>query len=147
MQALRAVWIGILCLALGACAATYDNHGYAPSDEELSQIVVGVDTRDTVADLVGRPGTSGVLNEGGYYYVKSVRRNFAYRAPEEIDRQVVAISFDGNGVVTNVERFGLERGRMVALSRRVTDSNTQGISFIRQLLGNIGNFNPGEFLN
>ena len=146
MQGLKAVWIGIVCLALSACAATYDNHGYAPSDEDLEQIIVGVDTRDSVIDLVGRPGAAGVLNDSGYYYVKSRRRNFAYRAPQEIDRQVVAISFDQAGVVTNIERFGIERGRVITLSRRVTDSNTQGVSFIRQLLGNLGNFNPAEFL-
>ena len=29
-------------------------------------------------------------------------------------------------------------GRIVVLSRRVTDSNLRGIGFLRQLLGNIG---------
>ena len=35
------------------------------------------------------------------------------------ERQVVAISFNESGTVTNVERFGLERGQIVVLSRRV----------------------------
>ena len=63
-------------------------------------------------------------------------------APKEIDRQVVAISFSDNGVVTNVERFGLERGRVVPLSRRVTSSSVRDQSLLRQLLGNIGRFSP-----
>jgi len=66
--------------------------------------------------------------------------------PREIDRQLVAISFDTRGVVQNVERFTLEDGRVVAISRRVTDSNIKGISFIRQLLGNIGNIRAGDIL-
>jgi hypothetical protein len=33
------------------------------------------------------------------------------------------------------------------ISRRVTDSNIKGVGFLRQLLGNIGNFNAGQFLD
>jgi hypothetical protein len=32
------------------------------------------------------------------------------------------------------------------LSRRVTDSNIKGVGLIRQLLGNLGRVNPGQFL-
>lgn len=131
-------------LALAACSATFEDHGYTPTDSDLEQIIVGVDTRDTVAEVVGRPSAGGILADSGYYYVESRWRNFAYRAPEEIERQVVAISFDEAGVVENVERFGAERGRAVVLSRRVTDSNIKGISFLRQLLGNLGQFDAGE---
>ena len=68
------------------------------------------------------------------------------RRPQEIDRQVVAVSFDANGVVANIERFGLERGRVVTLSRRVTDSGVTGVSLAGQLLGNLGNFNPAGII-
>jgi hypothetical protein len=43
-----------------------------------------------------------------------------------------------------VERFGLERGNVVAFSRRVTESNVQGISFLRQLFGSLGRFNAAD---
>ena len=56
----------------------------------------------------------------------------------------MAITFTKEGVVENVERFGLENGKVVALSRRVTTSNIKGISFLRQLLGSLGNFRGGE---
>ena len=51
------------------------------------------------------------------------------------------------GIVENVERFGIQDGQIVALSRRVTDSNTTGVSFIQQLFGSLGNFNPATLLN
>jgi len=138
--------IGVLFLTLAACSATYQNHGYVPPDEDLDLITVGVDTRDTVADSIGRPTSLGVLKEGGWYYTRSRWRYFAYKAPKIIDRQLVAITFDKDGVVENVERFTLEDGRVIALSRRVTDSNIKGISFLRQLLGNLGNFNAGRLV-
>ena len=62
--------------------------------------------------------------------------------PEVIERNVVAVSFDDNGIVRNVEQFGLERGQIVSLTRRVTDSSVANKSFFRQLVGNIGQFGP-----
>lgn len=133
-------------VSLSACSATFRDHGYAPTESELQDIIVGVDTRATVEDLVGRPSTSGVLTESAYYYLSDRRRLFAYRAPEVVDRQLVAVSFDDEGVVSNIERFTLEDGRVVPLSRRVTDSAVRDTTFIRQLLGNLGRFDPARVL-
>jgi len=144
---------GALLLALAAlavpsgCAATYRNHGYVPTDEDLAKVVVGKTTREQAAQAVGRPSAEGLLDGSAWYYVGSRWKFLGPFEPKEIERQVVAISFNTRGIVSNVERFGLEQGEVVTLSRRVTTSNIRGISFIRQMLGNIGNFNPGQFLN
>jgi len=142
-------WLGaiVVVVSVAACTAVYRDHGYVPTDLELDQIKVGVDSHETVAALVGRPSASGLLNDTGWYYVQSRWKNFGARAPQEIDRQVVAITFSAAGVVENVERFGLEGGQAVVLSRRVTDSPIKGVSFLRQLLGSIGNFNANSLVN
>ncbi|WP_439150406.1 outer membrane protein assembly factor BamE [Sulfitobacter sp.] len=129
-------------LMLGGCAPQYKNHGYIPPQEDLDKISIGQDTRDTVAQTVGVPASAGLLTNSGYYYVRSRRRAVGFLAPKEIEREVVAVSFNAQGVVENVERFGLERGNIITLDRRVTSSSVRDRSFIRQLLGNIGRFNP-----
>ncbi|WP_298847760.1 outer membrane protein assembly factor BamE [uncultured Ruegeria sp.] len=135
----------IVCLAVaGACTPIFKNHGYVPPAEELAEIKVGVDTRDSVEEAIGAPGASGVVQESGYYYVRSRVRHYGPKRPEVVSRELVAISFDQRGVVRNIERFGLEDGIVVPLERRVTDSNVQDKGFLRQLLGNIGNFNPAN---
>jgi outer membrane protein assembly factor BamE (lipoprotein component of BamABCDE complex) len=139
--------VALLVVLLAACTALYQNHGYVPRDADLEQVVVGESTREDVAKAVGRPSSTGLLTGGAWYYVGSRFRHFGPREPQEIDRQVVAISFDEGGTVENVERFGLEKGQVVVLSRRVTDSNIKGLSFLRQLLGNIGNISAGQLLN
>jgi outer membrane protein assembly factor BamE (lipoprotein component of BamABCDE complex) len=113
----------------------------------LQQIVPGVDTRGTVEDLVGVPSTSGTLNESGFYYIESDVRHFAWQRPEVVDREVLAITFDSDGVVQNIERYGLEDGQVVPIARRVTQSGDGDISFIRKLFGNIGGINAAEFFN
>lgn len=142
----RAAVIGLLLFLVAACAPVYRNHGYAPSEDELSLIEVGRDTRETVADTIGRPSAAGLLNDLGWFYVQSRWKHAGVRAPKEIERQVVAITFTEAGVVENVARYGLEDGRVVPLSRRVTETNIKNSGFIRQLLGNLGNYTADRFL-
>jgi len=134
-------------VALTACSATYQNHGYVPLEEDLQQLVVGVDTRATVDDVIGTPSVAGMLNEGDYYYVRSRIREYGMYRPEEIERQVLAISFAEDDTIANIERFALADGNIVPLSRRVTDSSVVDNGFLRQILGNFGNIDPSQMFN
>ncbi|MDP5335844.1 MAG: outer membrane protein assembly factor BamE [Paracoccaceae bacterium] len=139
--------IAVLCiLALSACAPQFRNHGYVPTESDLAQVTVGVDTRASVEELIGAPATSGLMTESAAYYVQSRVRNFAWRAPEVIEREVLAISYDSAGVVTNIERFGLEDGQVVPISRRITGTSGTNESIIRRLIGSIGGFRASDFL-
>lgn len=145
----RLLRLGLLLgagLALAACTTQYRKHGYTPSEEQLAEIIVGVDDRATVAEVLGAPTAGGVLGEQTYYYVESRFRYFGMLEPREIEREVVAVSFDAEGFVSNIERFGLEDGQVVALSRRVTESSVRDSTFLRQLLGDLGNFDAGAVL-
>lgn len=142
----RAILTGCVLMMTVGCTTLYRNHGYAPTDDQLTEVLVGVDTRATVEDVVGSPTAGGVTNGGDYFYVQSRFRLLGPLEPKEIDREVVAISFDSEGVVSNVERFGLENGNVVALSRRVTQDNVRDTTFIRQLFGSIGRFNASDFI-
>ncbi len=57
------------------------------------------------------------------------------------------MTFTEAGVVDGVGRYGLEDGRVIDISRRVTDSNIKGISYIRQLLGSIGRVRADDLLS
>jgi outer membrane protein assembly factor BamE (lipoprotein component of BamABCDE complex) len=129
-----------------ACSPLVRNFGFAPTDAELSEIIVGVDTRDRVEELIGFPASESMIQGDAWYYLSARQETFAYREPQTTDRQLVAISFSANGTVRNIERFTLEDGRVVTLSRRVTDDPTKGVSFLRQMLGNLGNFDATQVL-
>ncbi|MGI9393277.1 MAG: outer membrane protein assembly factor BamE [Boseongicola sp.] len=135
--------LAVLCI-LAACSRLSDSHGYIPEQAGLDDIVVGQDTKATTTLILGRPSTSGIVDDRGWYYVRSDFERFLWRAPVEVDRQVVVVSFDESGVIENVEKFGLENGQVVALSRRVTTSNTQGVGLLRQLFSNLGTFDAEQ---
>lgn len=123
-------------MLLVSCSASYRTHGYVPPDYELSEITVGRDTRESVAEAIGHPRTDGLTGDGSWYYVQSRYRHWAYQAPKEVEREILVITFNRAGVVSNVERFGMEDGRVIVLERRVTETAGGDISFIQQLMGN-----------
>ncbi|NJM84453.1 MAG: outer membrane protein assembly factor BamE [Tabrizicola sp.] len=128
----------IVLTGVSACTPIYRNHGYVPAEDELALVEVGTDTQETVGEKIGRPSAQGLLNDDGWFYVQSRYKTIGPREPVEIDRQVLVVNFNEAGVVQNIGRFGLEDGRVVEISRRVTESNIKGIGFIRQLLGSFG---------
>lgn len=145
----RVAVFGIMAAVLltAGCAGQTRTHGWTPTDEMLQEIVPGVDTRVSVEDVIGVPTTSGVLNDSGFYYIESDIRTVAWRAPEVVDRRIVAVTFSEQGVVEDVARYGLEDGRVVSLSRNVTETIDSNIGFIRRLFGNIGGLSTDSFVN
>lgn len=143
---MRRVAMVLTVASVAACTAQIRNHGYIPTEDQLSLVNVGVDTAETVLAALG-PATSGSVLEGGnLYYVSSQFRHVGAFAPVETDRQVMAISFAADGTLANIEQFGLQEGRVVVLSRRVTDSGIRDTTFVRQLLGSFGQFDAGSFI-
>jgi len=112
----------------------------------LAKLVVGVDTRDSIEARLGSATFSDILDKGAVYYMRSRVRHLGYQAPEVVERTLVAINFDEEGVLSNIETYDLTDGREILLTQRVTESSVSNQGFLRQLLGNIGRVNPGDFL-
>lgn len=123
----RVVMVAGLGVAV-ACTPIGRNHGFIPLPEDLAQLTVGVDTPESVIALVGPATSGGVIGESTLYYVASRFENYGPFKPTEVDRQVVAISFANGGTLSNIERFTLQDGRVVVLSRRITDDGIDDLT-------------------
>lgn len=132
----------IVALSVSGCTALYRDHGYVPHQDDLDQIVIGVDNRDTVQEVLGTPISSGVLADGSIYYISTRVKHFAFYEPKVVEREMLVVSFDGDQQVENIETFGLEDGRVITLARRVTEGPVKGPKLLTQILGNLGNFDP-----
>lgn len=133
--------------ALVACSPQIRHHGYVPDDAALSTIEVGRSTRDDVVSVIGPPRATGVMEDSAWIYVGSRWEQRAPRPAVEVSRDLVAISFDGRGVVRNVERFSLEDGQAVPLSRRITETSVREQGFFSRILRNVGRFSADQFVD
>jgi outer membrane protein assembly factor BamE (lipoprotein component of BamABCDE complex) len=128
-----------LLAVLAACEPVVTTHGYAPTEARLEEVVVGVDTAGSVASKIGRPSTSGVIREDAWYYVFSRVETLAWNAPEVTERRVIVLRFDEEGVVSAIDRYGLEEGRVINLVTRTTPTFGRELSALQQIFGNLGN--------
>lgn len=132
----RTTLLAVTLVVLGGCATMVDNYGYVPTTLQLEDISVGQDTQQTVAEKVGAPPLDDFRRDNVWYYVASRYETFGPYAPKETERQVVVIRFSDGGSVSNVERYGLEGGQVVTLSRRITEQAVPDIGFLRGLFQN-----------
>ena len=132
---------------LSGCAAEVKNHGYAPDDALLAEITAGTDTRGSVRRKIGRPSTTGVFTESGWYYVATTVEHYMYYQPKVTDRRVVAVQFDADDVVAAVNVYGLEDGRIIDLQTRTTPTHGRELTILQQLLGNLGTLTGEQLLN
>lgn len=137
----------LVMATLAACGGQYRNHGYMPLAEDVDALIVGVDTRDSIIEVMGVPTTGGVLTEEAMYYVRSRVHHKGYVKPNEIQRDVLVLSFDKNQILRNVERFGIEKGKLIRLEHRVTEAPGGDRSILQQIIGSIGGLNPNSIVN
>jgi outer membrane protein assembly factor BamE (lipoprotein component of BamABCDE complex) len=133
-----------LLLAVSACTATYDQHGYAPAPALLDSVRLGVDRAQDVERKLGTPSDLGVESDTVWFYLSSEVENFAYRAPVVVERRLVAVRFNEAGIVQSIGVTGYQDGREVPLVIRTTRTFGDEIGFFEQLLGNLFNFGLAE---
>lgn len=134
----------VLAVGVTACNPVLRTHGHRyPLDEE-PEILVAQDTRQTVLQAFGNPSTRGVFDEENtWYYISSTRESIAYLRPTTRDRRILAVRFDDDGVVSEVNEYGLEDGRLVAYNDEETPTRGRELSLLEQILGNVGTL-PNE---
>lgn len=134
-------------VALGAAVAcapvqTYSGFSAERNNVEIPDPQVGVDTRSTVQQRFGSPSTTAVMEEQAtWYYLSSVQERVAFYTPRITERQVMAVRFNGDTVAA-VEKFGIERGQIIAYNDNATPTRGRELGLLEQIFGNIGNAPP-----
>lgn len=131
-------------MTVAGCSPTYEDRGNLPQPAKVATIRPGVTTRDQVQKLLGTPSSTGVFDNSSWYYISRKTKQVAFLDPDVLDQQVYVINFDANGVVKNVEHKGLKDGRDIEPAPGATPAPGRELTFVEQVLGNIGRFNKSE---
>ena len=146
----RAIFVGRLASILGAilagalaagCAKSVEQRGNLPEQDRIAEIHPGSTTKDEVIKILGSPSSVSIFNEKSWYYISRRTGQIAFLDPNVIDQQVYIVNFDDQGVVKTVDHKGLEDGKEITPVARATPAPGRELSFIEQLVGNLGKFN------
>jgi len=134
--ALAALVLGAGLLA--GCGAQINRHGHVFIDVDVNTIQPGM-TKEQVASVLGSPDTTSTIAGDAYYYISTTQKTVAFLKPREIDRQIVAVYFDGTANVQNVAHYGLKEGIVVNYLKDETPARGKDLTLIEQIFGNIAN--------
>jgi len=134
-----------ICGAVGivGCAASVEQRGNLPAADKVAEIHAGSTTKDEVVKILGTPSSVSVFNDNSWYYISRRTAQVAFFDPNVVDQQVYVVNFDGQGVVKAVDHKVLEDGREITPIARATPAPGRELSFLEQLIGNLGKFNGG----
>jgi len=132
-------------LALGAvltgCGPRVAMLGNKPMADDMAKIKPGQQTRSQVQEILGSPSSRSLYGPEIWYYISGTQESEAFFKPEETERNVIAISFDDQGVVKSIATKGKDDGQDVAMSQKKTPTAGHNMSVVEQMVGNIGRFN------
>lgn len=138
---------GIAAVLMAGCAATRDFHGYVPDQALATDVQPAVDTRSTVLARLGTPSTTSIFNDDLWVYMSSTRELLTFYYPKVVAREIVAIQFDEDDVVSDVLVYDVNDGRTLSYNSRVTPTRGRELGILEQLFGTIGNLRnqlPGQ---
>ena len=131
----------VLAGLVAACTPVTNTRGNLVEDVRLGEIEPGVSTVDDVLFVLGSPSTVAPFDENTWYYIGQVTERVAFYNPEIVDRRVVKLTFDESGLLADIEDLSLEEGQQVDLVDRETPTRGREITFLEQMIGNLGRFN------
>ncbi|MBV8779456.1 MAG: outer membrane protein assembly factor BamE [Alphaproteobacteria bacterium] len=129
-----------LMVALTACTVSEDQRGKLPDADKLAQIKPGSTTKEQVVKILGSPSSASTFDDDVWYYISRKTRQVAFLSPAVLDQQVFIVDFDGKGVVKDIGHKTLADGQRVTPAAGATPAPGRELSFLEQLIGNIGRF-------
>jgi outer membrane protein assembly factor BamE (lipoprotein component of BamABCDE complex) len=127
-----------LAAAAPACAPVVNNRGYIFDDRLIETLQKGLSSVDTVRTTFGSPTTRTTLNGQSFYYVYSRFVTESYRAPEEVERKVLAIHFNKSNRLDDYALYSLKDGIIIPIIARTTQTQGRELTVLEQLFGNLG---------
>lgn len=136
-----------LALLIGgavACSPQVETHGNMVDPDALAKVEPGRTSAGDVLALLGSPSSRANFGQRTWYYIGQRTERQAFFKPETLDRRVVYVDFDERGTVDTIGSLDLDDGKKIAFISRETPTAGQRITLIKQLIGNVGRFNPDQ---
>lgn len=134
----------ILCIFTVGCSGDlFLTHcGNMPSSERIAKVKVG-NSKQEVINLLGSPSSVVSLDQNTWIYMSSDIRKIAFMSPQEVNRDVLTISFNKDGRVSDIDRLAKQNGKEIDVSTDRTEALGHNPGFFEKFFGGLGgNYMP-----
>lgn len=130
-------------LALSACTPVVAKRGNMLEDYQIKTIKPGTNTRTDVLQTLGSPTTVSTFDNKTWYYLGQETEKRGIFDSEVKDETIVQVVFDDEGIVKSINKIENNR-EDIPYARTKTPTHGNDLTFMQQLLGNLGRFNQTE---
>lgn len=130
---------------LGGCSifrAPDQVRGNHVDSYRLEELVPGTSTQADVTALLGSPTAKATFDPNTWLYISELTHIRIARTPGIAQQDVVALTFDDRGVLQGIKKLNQKDALPMTVVARTTPSPGTEASFLQQLFGNVGRFNP-----
>ena len=125
-------------MLLAGCVGIYDHRGHVLDSELVSAVQVGVDNKESVERLLGRPAFASNFDANDWYYVSRDTKAIAFTNPRVQRQTVLHVQFDQAGNVAAVEQTGREQVASINPVNDKTPTLGRKRTLFDDIFGNIG---------
>ena len=121
------------------CSQTKVVDGQYPPEYSLKEITIGDHSKDDVLDRLGTPSTIPSFDQNKWFYIEITSDKIAFLKPEILSQRVLQINFDNEDLVSGIENYSLEDGKIIEMSENKTLTQGRELTVWEQLFSNYGN--------
>lgn len=134
----------LLCLlVVNACSPVTSQRGNMLQDYQLEDVKPQEHTRSDVLRLLGSPTSQSTFNSNIWYYIGQETEKRGILDDRVKNERIVVVAFNEEGVVQLVQDVDAERID-VPYAKGQTPTHGNELTFMQQLLGNLGRFNAPQ---
>ena len=134
----------VITLLATACTKQVATHGHILRTATVEDVRPGVATKQDVRAILGSPTTTAAFDSTVWYYISQVRVWRSFFKPATAQQQVLIMHFDQNDLLDRIGVLAENDSKEVTLVSRETPTAGHKLTFLEQLLGNIGRFTAQE---
>ena len=118
------------------------DRGQIVEKQDYDKLTPGTTTRADVTSLIGSPTARATFDDNTWFYIGEVTAPVPLAHPKIETQQVLVLNFDQGGVLRSLRRLDKSNAHNVPMVGRTTPSPGSDASFLQQLIGNVGRYNP-----
>jgi outer membrane protein assembly factor BamE (lipoprotein component of BamABCDE complex) len=139
------ITIGVLTIS--GCSKNLKQKGYNFNQVDFQSLSVNKSSKEDVLNILGSPSTASEFGDQTWFYISSKKESFAFMKPKLIEQKIIAIHFDNNNMIDNIENYQLDQAKIVEFSNDFTPTGGDDDRLVKKLFGNIGKFNKNSNKN
>lgn len=143
MSRFKLFFLSLLTFFITACSHdTFLVHnGNMPAQEKIDLVKAG-QTKEQVEQILGTPSSVTTLDGDTYIYMSSTVRKIAFCNPEVLERDVLTIHFNHEGLVDKISALDETDEQQIEIDQAQTETVGHKIGFFKKYFGGVGTYTP-----